>query len=591
MLTYHAGYSLGSGMVYAIEYRWDVSPPDTKIWRSADGGVSYTHISTNKILGTQGSYDSTIWVDPSDKDNNPANDVVVAGGILFWRSTNGGQTFTAISQDSKGSKFSAHNDEHCVVQHPGFNGTTNKTVFVGTDGAIYKTDDIFTVTPGTGWVDLRNSISITQFYGGTRGPTGLLYGGAQDHGSLTLRPGMGFNDWIESAGGDGTFVAADPGDENYLYGAYPNANVHRSSDGGLTTVDITTGLTDAGDDANSGFVAPLILDPNSATRLYCGTVRLWRTDDPRGVDPMWKVVKPAISPKSAITAIAVAQGNPNLVFVGYENGTIEYSTNALAATPTWATRNAGLPARYVTRVVIDPSSSSHLFATFGGFSDENIWESTNTGATWTVRKTTPLTAPVRDVLINPGMSSWLCAATEVGLITSEDGGTSWTGTATPTRAPIDELFWSDGRVWLVSHGRGFFSQMPCGTARVIGTGCQLKSTATGPSLRADQAWIGRTTTFSLSDATANSTAGVMLLGIPAPTPLPFGSNCKLYFDFINGPMINMGAFAIASGGGKFTLPIPNDSSLECIDPMFQALIVTSAFELHLTNGVLLKIGK
>lgn len=591
VLTYHAGYTLGNGMVYAIENRDDITPAATRIWRSADGGASYSMISTNRILDDQGSYDSTIWVNPIDGDNNPANDIVIAGGIAFWRSTNGGATFTVISRDSAASRASAHSDEHCVVPHPNFNGTTNKTVFVGTDGAIYKTDDIFKVSLAGGWVDLRNSLSITQFYGGTRGPTGILYGGTQDNGTLSLQPGKGINDWEESAAGDGTFAAADFDNPNFLYGAFPNAGVHRSSDGGKTAVDISGGIADAGSEQTSAFVSPLMIDPNSATRLYVGTVRLWKTDDARQNNPNWNAIKPAIAGNPKISAIAVAPGDANLVFVGYDNGIVEYSTNALAATPTWTRRNTGLSARFCTRVVIDPDDNRRVFACFGGFNTDNIWESTNTGQTWTARATTPLAVPVRDLLVNPFDGRWLYAATEVGMIASVDGGTTWTGTATPTRAPIDQMFWSDSKVWLVSHGRGFFSQMPCGSTGTVGTGCQFTSAAAGPRMEADQAWIGQTTTFSLTGATATSTAGVMLLGIPAAAPIPFGNFCRLYIDILNGPVINLGAFGITGGNGSFALPIPNDASLDCAEPRFQAVVVSTTTDPFLTNGVRMKVGR
>ena len=591
VLAYHRGYSRGTGMVYAIENRADLNPAATRIWRSADGGVSYSLISTNRILGDQGDYDSTIWANPADTNNNPADDVVIAGGILFWRSTNGGRTWTQISRDSAASRASAHNDEHCVVAHPGFNGTSNRTVFVGTDGGIYKTDNIFAVTQSSGWVDLRNSLAITQFYGGARGPTGILYGGTQDNGTVSLQPGQSINSWQESMGGDGTFAAADFDDARYLYGANPSAAVHRSSDGGRSAVDISRGLSDAGSEQTALFVSPLIIDPNSARRLYVGTMRLWKTDDARATNPSWRAIKGARTGQPKISAIAVADGNANLVFVGYEDGVVEYSTNALSATPTWSARDTGLPQRYCTRIVIDPADSRRVFACFGGFRDDNIWESTNTGSTWAVRRTTPLAAPVRDVLIHADEPRWVYAATEVGMIASADSGRTWSGGATPTRAPIDEMFWSDGRVWLVSHGRGFFSQQPCGSVRLIGRGCDLASAARGPELDADQAWVGQTTTLSVSNAPAGSLGGAMLLGVSPQRPIPISPNCALHIDILRGPLINLGGFAISNGAGTFRLPIANLSGLNCVEFGVQALVVTTRPGPWLTNGVRIKLGR
>ena len=35
----------------------------------------------------------------------------------------------------------AHADQHAIAFHPGYNGTTNRIMFVGNDGGVFRTDN------------------------------------------------------------------------------------------------------------------------------------------------------------------------------------------------------------------------------------------------------------------------------------------------------------------------------------------------------------------------------------------------------------------------------------------------------------------
>src|SRR3977135_321598 len=113
----------------------------------------------NAGAGGQGWYDNIIWVDPTNSNN------VIVGGIDLWRSSDGGTNFSKISKWSSAPQ-SAHADQHAIVESAQFNGATNKAVFFGNDGGIYRTTDVYAVSLTTGWTELNNNLGITQFYGG-----------------------------------------------------------------------------------------------------------------------------------------------------------------------------------------------------------------------------------------------------------------------------------------------------------------------------------------------------------------------------------------------------------------------------------------
>ena len=454
-----------------------------EIWKSVNSGQTYTLVNTgNDYLGGQGWYDNIIWVDPTN-----ANTLMV-GGIDLWRSTNGGGTLTKVSQWWSAPDFSAHADNHIIVQSPAFNGTSNRIVYFGNDGGVYRTNNIYTVAATSGWTELNNNLGITQFYGAAGNPTtGEIIGGTQDNGTLFYTPTGGSENWMTTYGGDGGWSAADPTNPNYFYGEYIYLNIHRSSDRGFSA-DYISGYYWNGswawkaapyriDDAmnySASFIAPFILDPNNSNRMLAGGLSLWRTDNVRATNtdssgPSWAAIKSSVG--ALISAIAVAPGNSNIVWVGYEDGRVYKTINGTATLPTWSqvdTNSPGLPNRYVTRITIDKNDNNKVYVTFGGFSADNVWRTLNGGTSWTdITGSGPTglpNLPVRSLVINPTNSNWLYVGTELGIFASEDGGANWTVPHNgPTNTSVDELFWMNTVLVAATHGRGLFKTetLPC----------------------------------------------------------------------------------------------------------------------------------
>jgi photosystem II stability/assembly factor-like uncharacterized protein len=457
-----------------------------EIWRSLNGGKTYTRRkgladgAPVAYLGDQGWYDNVIWAgDPTD-DN-----LVVVGGIDLWRSTDGGSTLRDIS--TWWDPRSAHADQHCIVAHPGYNGKTNRRVFFGNDGGIFTTTNVRTVGSDaqpprvTGWQELDNTYGVTQFYAGAgNAASGSIIGGAQDNGTLLFTSAAGSEGWTEMFGGDGGWCAADPTDPNVFYGEYVYLNVHRSLDGGASA-DYISGqfwngtewtwkpvpyrIPDA-KNQNALFIAPFVLDPNAPDRLLAGGLSVWRTDDAKrpntdNTGPAWRAIKPSAG--SLISALAVAKGASDVVWVGHEDGQLFKATNATASTPLWRkldhTGSQPLPIhRYCTGITIDAQQHDTVYVTFGGYAQGNVWKTSDGGTTWSNLGQALPAAPVRALAIHPDHPGFLYAGTEVGVFASEDGGVHWSPTNEgPTNCSVDDLFWMDRVLVCVTHGRGMFS--------------------------------------------------------------------------------------------------------------------------------------
>jgi photosystem II stability/assembly factor-like uncharacterized protein len=458
-----------------------------QIWRSTDGGKSYSKRNTQlangthaDYLGDQGWYSNAIWAgDPGNSD------LVIVGGLDLYRSTNGGNLLVDIS--TWWDKRSAHADQHVIVSHPGYNGTSNKIVFFGNDGGIFKANDVKTVGNDaqpprvSGWQELDNTYGVTQFYGGAGNPTtGTIIGGAQDNGTIRFTPAGGSESWSEMFGGDGGYCAADPNDPNCFYGEYVFLNIHRSLNGGSTSQYISGQfwngaqwtwkpipfrITDAMNQ-QALFIAPFVIDPNNSNRILGGGVSLWRTNNAKAPNtnstgPIWATIKGTTGSK--ISAIAIAPGNSDLIWVGYENGQVFKTVNGTQANPVWQRidhtgTNPLTPTRYCTRITIDPKNNQIVYVTFGGYNRGNVWKTTDGGVKWANIGNLLPEAPVRSLAVHPRKSNFLYLGTEVGVFASEDSGATWGPTNEgPTNCSVDELFWMKEVLVCATHGRGMFT--------------------------------------------------------------------------------------------------------------------------------------
>jgi photosystem II stability/assembly factor-like uncharacterized protein len=474
-----------SATVYA-----SVQASPSQIWRSTDGGQSYASRTASfdgedaNHLGAQGWYDNVIWAgDPTDAN------LLIAGGIDLWRSTDGGNTLSPIS--TWWSDDSAHADHHTVVSDPGYNGVGNRRVYFGNDGGIYRAQDVTTVGNNAsepyinGWEDLNNGYGVTQFYyGAGHIGTNTIMGGAQDNGTLRYTPAQGFEGWNEVWGGDGGDVASDPSDPQVWYGEYVFLEIFRDTSGGTSATfpdDYISGrYWDGGwkwkpqpfciPDAKNGqaqFIAPFELDPNEPDRLLGGAMSLWRTNDAKTPNtttggPSWAAVKPPIGNSRwthSITSIAIAHGNADIVMIGHANGNVYRSENATDNTPQWQRVDTnGINAnRHCLALTIDPDDHDLVYAGFGGFQADNLWRTSDGGQHWTDISAGLPDAPIRDITTHPQRSSWVYLATQVGVFASEDRGANWSPTNEgPANVACRDFFWMGSRLVCVTHGRGMF---------------------------------------------------------------------------------------------------------------------------------------
>ena len=379
----------------------------------------------------QGWYDNVIAVDPVDPE------VVYAGGIDLFRSDDGGRNWGIISYWWF-SPPSAHADQHTIVFHPDYDGSSNRTMYVGNDGGLWRTNNARALkaigedapcspfNTRMSWTSLNNSYAVTQFYHGLPFPDGESYfGGTQDNGTILGTDEGAHNGWSKIMGGDGGYVAIDPKNPRILYAETQNLNLRKSTDGGQTFRQVTNGIDEP--EGNFLFIVPFTMDPSKATRLWLGGQTLWRTTN--GAQ-RWRAAGREFSPSVSISAVAVAPTNSNRVVAGLASGRVHYNNRALKADGETEWPSAVVRANaYISWLTFDPEDDRVVYATSSTFDGKHVFKSEDGGVSWEqidgngARRLPNI--PVHSIVVDPRDTQRLYVGTDRGVYVSTRGGREW----------------------------------------------------------------------------------------------------------------------------------------------------------------------
>jgi hypothetical protein len=319
--------------------------------------VVWTAGSTTNYVNSQGWYDMTGSVDPNDENR------LMVGGLDNYISSDRGATITQVSTWSAGDTTWAHADHHHAVW------VDANTYYDANDGglSVGSIDGTAAVT----WTHKNvDALSTLQFYGLGQSATDpyKINGGLQDNGHAFLSGGV----WRETFGGDGGFAATDQTNDNAAYSEYVYGSIRSSSDGGATwptagcmqTFGACAGCRGlCNPDNHTAFIANFMLDAHNQNVMYVGTNYLYRNTDASGLGKVWT---------------RIASDGLNGDFVNGNSSGAAYIS--IIHTPL-ASPVAGAPP------LGSPAISQILYV---GTSRGRIWKSTNGGATWTDLTKPPL---------------------------------------------------------------------------------------------------------------------------------------------------------------------------------------------------------
>jgi hypothetical protein len=437
--------------------------------RSTDGGVTFGLglIQTSGFCNTQCFYDMAPAMDPTNSniiylggsanaDTNPPR-ATCRSNVLTR--TLDGTNFTRIDTG-------LHADTHAVAVAP----SNPSVVYFGSDGGVWHSSN-----QGTTWSSINTAgFNATQFQSIAVHPTDRNFsiGGTQDNGTNFFQPNA---TWTRADFGDGGFALIDQSATDTtnvtMYHTYFNQTNNLI---GFGRVTLTANAHDNGwgflgcngTVANNGFrcadtvlfYAPMTLGPGTPNTLYFGTDRLYRSVN-QGTS-MTLVSQGPFQAGVAVSAIGISRQNDNVRIVGLRNGGIFATTTG--ANPLLNVRSASMPAKYVSRAVIDPNNPNTAYVAFSGFgiAGQQIWKTTNLNAnppTWAIAAAGLPDVPFNGFVIDPLNSNMLYAGSDIGVYVSSDGGNTWNpfGTGLPRVAVFDMAFQGPNRlVRIATHGRG-----------------------------------------------------------------------------------------------------------------------------------------
>jgi photosystem II stability/assembly factor-like uncharacterized protein len=365
------------------------------LYRSTDGGVTWT-----TLAGTHGdaSYHSWCNLLAVARDND---DVILAGGVDLQRTANGGTTWT--------SPAGLHTDHHRAVFAP----SNPDVVYSCNDGGVYRSDD-----QGATWIKASHGLIVTQFYDiGAWSQIGTVAGGgSQDNGTNMTTGGL---TWSNIFGWDGGYFVLHPSDPRTIYAEHQNTDIHKSTDGGNTWVQKTSGLS-----GGTPWVGVITMDPNAPNTLFVGTNQVFRTTD--GCATAWVASSQTLT--GSVTSITIAESDSNRVYAATTSGKV-YRSDDNGATSPWTDKSSGLPTRSVTDVVVRHTDRDRVAISFGGVSSgpgaASVFLSADGATTWTDISGDLPKVPVSALAFDPVALETLYAGTDVGVFRTADGGATW----------------------------------------------------------------------------------------------------------------------------------------------------------------------
>ena len=437
-------------------------------YASTNGGTNWTPVNVtsgspldnalNNGTNSQTWYDLISAVDPSD-----ANTVVV-GGIELAKSTDGGTTWTDISNSSN-----VHVDQHALVY---FNSSH---LLAGNDGGVYYSTNLTSASPT--FSEKNNGFNATQFYGCDFHPTNVDYflAGAQDNNTQQFTtPGINSTSYV--VGGDGGIPHIRQTDGQLQIASTLNNNYYLSVDGGVSF----HGLGSSINNDRGQFINPTDFD-NNQNILYAGDdIGKYYCITGLGGTPVGTVQTVTGMGDRGVTAIKLDPSASNTIWVAASN--VDASTTALQpmvikitnanTTPTVALTtlvSAGNGA-YISSIDVDASNTSNVLVTVSNFGVPSVWESTNGGVSFTnIEGNLPDMPVLWGLFAPPGAQ--LSGTTGGGIILGTDLGVWTTSTVNGSstqwiannnglaNVPVYMIKYRPGNTSLVAatHGRGLFT--------------------------------------------------------------------------------------------------------------------------------------
>ena len=473
-------------------YAWyvDASENDQGIWKTVNGGNSWTQISTSSIdacgdaLGGCGTENGAYNLTLSAVANGATATDLYAGAVNLYKCSlnsqslacNGPNTFLNLTHVFGCSpNFAAlahvHPAQHAIDSLV-VNGRS--VLYFANDGGAYRALDGYTgLTSGdcgsSNQFDSLNQTlgAMTQFVAFAQHPTdaNTLLGGAQGNGSPATAQALVGSGWRNVNSGDGGFSEINPANPPEWFISNPGVNIQRCALGvechaqdfeADRVVSSTTLDGDAGP-----YYTPFILDPQNPGEMIVGTCRVWRGASD-GTD--FTVLSNNLDTGSGTTCSgneanlvrSIAAGGPvdtgglsQVIYAGTDGfgplvtttpaaGRVWVTRNTDGGASTWADRTGVINPQHfpISSIAVDPSDANGTtaYAAIMGFHVAHVWMTPSGGVSWFNFTGNLPDAPVNAIVVDPGpdpLSGTIYVGTDIGVFVSSTASPNWVEVGPP----------------------------------------------------------------------------------------------------------------------------------------------------------------
>lgn len=439
------------------------------VYRSEDGGVTWSRINQDRALLQRAWYYCRIYADTKDLDK------VYVLNVSYGESKDGGRTFIL--------KDAPHGDHHDLWIDP----SNNQRMVMADDGGAQVSNDA-----GKSWTTYYNQ-PTAQFYRVTTDnafPYNIL-GAQQDNTSVRMPHrvnGVSITgkDFIELSIGESAHLAPDPLNPNIIYGSDYKGymSLQNLGNGQERSTNVWPDLP-----AGSGVEVmkyrfnwnyPLLFSPHDPKKLYAGSNYLHVTYNG---GTSWEVISPDLtrgepetikSSGGPITqdntgaeyyanlfAVQESPYTKDEIWTGSDDGLLHVTTDG---GKNWKNVTPSMSPKYNMWNSIDVNpfvkGGAYAVATSYKFGDYTpyIYKTLDYGKTWTlITAGIPKEEFVRVVRADPKKQGLLYAGTEKGMWVSFDDGNSWSKfQLNLPKVPIADLAIKNDNLIAATHGRGFW---------------------------------------------------------------------------------------------------------------------------------------
>jgi photosystem II stability/assembly factor-like uncharacterized protein len=440
---------LPSGELGRMGVAFSTNKPDTvyalveatknALFRSTDGGFSYTMVNDDENVNGRPFYYCRLWV-------NPVNENIIY--ILHSQilvSEDAGKTLRPLASFGQ-----SHSDYHAMWTNP-----DGEMLVVGNDGGV-----VISYNRGQSWRFVSN-LPIGQFYHisyDMQIPYNV-YGGLQDNGSW-VGPGYVLKErtipdylWMTVGGGDGFDTEPDPEVPGAGYGMSQGGSLYYFDTNLGTSRDIVPTESDVKHryNWNAGFA----VDPFHPATIYLGSQFVHKSPD-KGMT--WEIISPDLTTNNpekqkqeesggltldvtnaenhtTIMCIAPSPVQEGVIWVGTDDGNLQLTRDGgqnwelVSEELTSGKKGMVPPATWIPHVEASKFDAATAFVVFDDHRRSNwtpyVYVTHDFGITWKSLVTPEIDGFVHVIEEDTANKNLLFLGTEFGLFVSFDGGAKW----------------------------------------------------------------------------------------------------------------------------------------------------------------------